>query len=48
MLWIRQSFVGNEIEFEAGTWNLHNESYKLEVFTALRKAVEEGKQVKLW
>ena len=48
VLWIRQEFVGNEIEFGSGIWNMAKESYMLEVFTALREGVKEGKQVRLW
>ncbi len=45
---VRQELVGNEIEFGSGIWNMDKEGYMLEVFTALREAVREGKQVKLW
>lgn len=48
ILWVRQELVGNEIEFGSGIWNMDKEGYMLEVFTALREAVREGKQVKLW
>ena len=48
VLWGRQEFLGNEIEFSSGIWKIDKESYMLEVFTALRKAVKEGKQAALW
>ena len=48
MLAMRQHFLGNEIKFDWGTWNLDKEGYMCEVFHALREAVREGKMVELW
>ena len=45
---VRKEFVENEIEFSSGVWNLEKQSFMLAVFEKLRRAVKEGKQVKLW